>query len=85
MDKFKTLDGKTVSDGDELDLAISHGTDERKISGVVRAFKPNSEHIAQLKAKITELEADNGTRWEIVPSDGSSAMGFLPEHVLTSS
>lgn len=83
MVTFNTKNGKTVQEEDRVELTLSHGAAEKKVTGVVRAFKPNTEHIIALEAKIDELRRDNYLRWEVV-SDDNVAVGFVPEHVLTS-
>lgn len=64
-------------DGDVITLK-THGGSE--ITGRVRSFRPNDEHIASLKVRIKELEATNGTRWEIETGDPNyPAVGFDPK------
>lgn len=81
---LKAKDGRTVSDGGKVKLTLQHGDAERVVRGTVHAFEPNTAQIAELKAQLKALQADNRTRWEVETDDPAQpAVGFLPEHVLS--
>ncbi len=84
-DTFKTRDKKLVTDGDLVNLVLQHGSTEKDpIKGRVRSFRPNTEQIAELEAKLAVLKSDNGIRWEIMTGDPTyPAVGFVPENALT--
>jgi len=98
MASFKALDGTSVSDGDTVTLRLFKGTDtpmvatgggelphgdysESELTGTVRAF----DHIDRIfDEEGYAVDKKVTASWEISADDPQhSAIGFLPERVLT--
>lgn len=83
---MEALDGSIAQSGDLVTIVVERGDGDpgekpatKKMTGTLRAFRPNDDQIAELEAKLAALQADNATRWEI--DTGTSVVGVDPSQV----